>query len=372
MSDINIGIIGVGRQGSSYVKLFENNMINNATLVAICDIDVNQLNKMCNLGKSNFRCYQNYQEMLNEEDLDGVIVVTPHYSHPEICAEVLKKNLFVLSDKPMGVRMSDIINAFSGVNIEKLQMMFNQRMVPDYKYINELIKNKTLGEIKNFIWEITDWYRPQAYFDLPGWHSTWKGEGGGLMINQCVHNIDLINWFFGLPEKISAKLDFGRYHKTNVDDSAIIILEYAGFTGILVSSTGELPGTNRLEVSLDGGKIVREVNGKIKIFKNSVFESEHSKNCKMNEKNGKFSRPACDVTEEDFKVIGHGHKETIQNFVEYILGKSKPMTNFFDGEKCSEVINAIYLSQWKNEPVKLPFNADEYDEYLNQFIESEV
>lgn len=371
MKKAKIALIGVGRQGKNYIKLFLDGEIENAMLISVCDIDPEKL-RLFKLKYPNISTYESYEDMMNKEDLDGVIVVTPHYSHPKICAVALKHNLYVLSDKPIGVRMSDVEKELFPLNKDKFQMMFNQRMIPEYNFIKEVLNTEKIGKLKNYIWEITDWYRPQAYYELEGWHSTWYGEGGGLIINQCVHNIDMINWLFGKPEKVDSKLYCGKYHKTQVDDSAIVFFEHInGVNGILISSTGELPGTNRLELSFDGGKLVRESNGKITIYQNDMLETEHSKICKMNPNNGKFFRPKFKKKTYNFEIIGHGHKQLLQNFVNFTNNIQLPVTNFEDGKNCLEVINAIYLSTWLHDEVIVPTNYTQYDKMLNKQIKNE-
>ena len=371
MKSINIGIIGAGRQGTNYIRMFMNNQISGAILTSVCDINDDRINTIKS-EYSQLHFYKDYNEMITKEPLDGVIVVTPHKSHPTIASDVLKKGLYVLSDKPMGVSLNKALEAFKNTDTSKLQMMFNQRTIPEYQFLCELTHCNKLGRIKSYIWEITDWYRPQAYYDLPDWHSTWYGEGGGLIINQCVHNIDLLCWLFGKPEKIHSQLYYGRYHNTLVDDAATVsFIHENGIIGILSASTGELPGTNRLEISFDKGKIVREGNGKIEIFENEISESEHSKLCKMNPKNGKFTRPKYTIETKEFEIIGHGHVQMIQNFIDNINGLTPPLADYYDGLTCLKTINSIYLSAWKNGEVSLLESSDEYDELLKTKIEDE-
>lgn len=371
MNSVNIGIIGAGRQGTNYIRMFMSNQIQEAHLIAVCDINSNRIDAIkTEYPQLNF--YKDFKDMLSKEPLNGVIIVTPHITHPDIAAYALNEGLYVLSDKPMGVSIKKAIKAFENTDTTKFQMMFNQRTIPEYKFLYEIAHNDYLGKIKAYTWEITDWYRPQAYYDLPDWHSTWYGEGGGLIINQCVHNLDLLCWLFGTPEKVRAELFYGRYHQTLVDDAAIVTFSHENnVIGLLSASTGELPGTNRLEISFDKGKVIREKNGTIEIYENEICETVHSKTCKMNQQNGKFARPKVIKKTRSFDIIGHGHVQMIQNFICNIKGTQRPLTSFIDGKDCLQTINSIYLSSWMNKEVNLKESLDEYDKLLKIKIKEE-
>ena len=358
---IRIGVIGVGRQGSKYASYLSNNKIKGACLSAVCDVDKSRFSIVKSIPEC--KCFTNYKELLSSRIVDAVIIDTPHYLHPVIALEAVRLGIHVLSDKPLGVDALTVkkIEPYLSTKEVTFGVLFNQRMLPVYQRLKEVISLSELGTIKRCIWEITDWYRPQKYYDIGGWRSSWKGEGGGVLINQCVHNIDTLCYLFGVPEKVSAHIDYGAFHKTEIDDSVIANLFYReGFTCTLISSTGETPGTNRFELSGTKGKLVFDEFDKLKYYRNTIPEDVFSLTASSPRYELKFGKPDVVYQEEIMKPNTNQHCDCIQNFVDSIISGQQPSATFDDGLNCVEVINAIYYSDWTNSCVEFPVNSTDF------------
>ncbi|MBQ4131766.1 MAG: Gfo/Idh/MocA family oxidoreductase, partial [Clostridia bacterium] len=260
MNELKVGIIGIGNMGSTHAKSIYEGNINRLKLVAVCDIDQNKLK----LAKEQFPSvltYEDFNELLNSKEVDAVIIATPHFLHTEIAIKAFEAGLHVLTEKPAGVRASDVLkmNVAAEKSNKVFGIMWNQRTNPLFQKAKELVENGTLGTMKRLVWIITNWYRTQNYYDSASWRATWSGEGGGVLLNQAPHNLDLWQWIFGMPDAIYATCDVGKWHNIEVEDDATIIGYYKnGATATFITSTGEYPGTNRLEISGSKGKMVLE------------------------------------------------------------------------------------------------------------------
>src|SRR3954462_747483 len=264
MNQVRFGIIGVGSMGSIHIGHFPH--IPNAQLTAICDVDPKRLEAA--KAKTDAKQFSKAQDLLDSGLVDAVLIATPHYDHPPIAVAAFERGIHVLSEKPVAVTVGaarELNDAYAKyANKLKFGVMFQQRTRPVYKKLRDLVTSGELGEISRITWIVTDWFRSWTYYASGGWRATWAGEGGGVLINQCPHNLDLIQWLTGLfPSRVTAVGFVGKTHPIEVEDEISAILEYPnGAVGHFVTTTGEAPGTNRLEVCGDRGKIVAE-NGKL-------------------------------------------------------------------------------------------------------------
>ena len=364
MKEVRFGIVGMGNQGSHYARLLTEGKIDNARLTCMCDNNPAKLEN----AKNNFasaQCFADYIEMLESKGCDAVLVETPHYQHPEIVIECLKRGLHVICDKPAGVYTKQVreMNEYAKKSNAKFAMMFNQRTNCLYRKMREMIANGEIGEFQRMTWIITDWYRTQAYYDAGSWRATWAGEGGGVLINQCPHQIDLVQWIIGkMPKKVHGFCHYGKWHDIEVEDDVTAYFEYEnGATGMFITTTGEAPGTNRFEVSGSKGKLVCEGNELI-WYKN---ERDSIEVAKTSDKG--FDTPKCEriVVETDGK--NPQHAGIINNFVASILGTEQMFVQGVEGINGVELMNAIELSGWNGgSEVVLPVNEDEYLEQLNK------
>lgn len=364
MRKIKFGIVGMGNQGSHYANLLKDGKIENGVLACICDNNPVKLEN----AKNKFTeivYFSDYKEMLDSGECEAVLVETPHYQHPEIVMECLKRGLHVICDKPAGVYTKQVreMNEFSAKTGAKFAMMFNQRTNCVYRKMKEIIENGELGQLQRMTWIITDWYRTQAYYDGGSWRATWAGEGGGVLINQCPHQIDLVQWVLGqMPKKVHGFCHYGKWHDIEVEDDVTAYFEYEnGATGVFITTTGEAPGTNRFEVSGSKGKLICERDELI-WYKN---ERDNIEVCKTSDKG--FDTPKCEriVVETDGK--NPQHAGIINNFANALLGLEEMFVQGVEGINGVELMNAIELSGWKNgAQITLPVNEEEYLAELNK------
>lgn len=362
MDKIRIGIIGVGVIGNTHASYLAPGEVEGAELTAVCDIEESQLQKFKEKYGDKIKQYKNHEDMIASGEVDAVIISTPHYDHPPIAIDAFRAGLHVLCEKPAGVHSKAVLqmNEAAKNSGKVFSVMYCLRTNPCFIKIKELIENGELGNIKRINWIATDWYRPQGYHDSSSWRSSWKGEGGGVIINQCPHNLDLWQWMFGMPNEITAFADFGKYYNIEVEDDVTVYMRYSsGVTGVFVASTGEAPGSNRLEVAGTRGQLILE-NGVLTFKRNRVDEREF---------NESFKGPGMATPEFWECKIPCGelvtpHKNITQNFVNAILKDEPLIVEGADGINEMNISNAIHMSAWKHETVKLPVDPDEFYELL--------
>ena len=368
MDKVRVGIVGIGNIGSAHAKKIYNSSVSTLSLKAICDINLDRLD----WAKENFTdvdIYDDYSDMLENADIDAVIVSTPHYLHPQMAIDAFKSNYNVLSEKPAGVCAEDIQQIEDvAKSVGKLYaIMFNQRTDPLFIKTKEIIESGRLGNVQKFMWNITNWYRTQAYYNSSDWRATWAGEGGGVLMNQAPHNLDIWQWLIGVPDRLRAFLYYGKYHNIEVEDDATLYGEYDnGATALFVTSTGEYPGTNRLEISGDRGKIVLE-NGNLKFFESSVSQKEQ---CYIEE----TFFPNWEIAVEEYNLDdlmkGNywdvGHLAVLENFGDAILNGKELVARGIEGLNSLSIANASYISDWNNNQwVKLPLDT-KFSELLEE------
>ena len=364
MNKIRYGIIGVGNQGSYYARLFKENKVTNGVLVAVCDINESKLDNLKLLFNDEVKYFNNHNSLLDSNLCDAVIIVTPHYFHPSIAIDFLKKDVSVILDKPAGVYTKQVkeMNEVSKNSKAKFTMMFNQRTNSVYRKMKEMIDNKEIGELQRVAWIITDWFRTESYYRNGSWRATWKGEGGGVLINQCPHQLDLLQWIVGLPKKVNAFCHYGKWHDIEVEDDVTAYLEFSnGATGVFVTTTGEAPGSNRFEVSGSKGKLICE-NDTLLFYKN---ELDNIKVCKESSKG--FDTPKVEIIKVETDNKNEQHLGIINNFTNSLLGLEEQFVDGKEGINNVELMNAIELSGFRNgESVSLPVNEEEYLLELNK------
>ncbi|MBQ6264466.1 MAG: Gfo/Idh/MocA family oxidoreductase [Clostridia bacterium] len=364
MNTVRFGIVGIGKQGTLYTKFFTKAgfILKGAKLTAVCDIDEKR-REYAQKNLPGVKVFENYKEMFASGLIDAVMVETPHYFHPQIASDALDAGLNVLCDKPAGVYTKQVreLNEKAKQHPDLLfGMMFNQRTNPLYIKAKQIIDSGELGEMKRIVWIITDWYRPKAYYDQGGWRGTWNGEGGGVLLNQCPHQLDLFTWLAGMPETVTAQLATrGRDISVENDVTAMCTFKN-GASGVFITSTHDAPGTNRLEITGDCGKIVIE-KGKLVFTKNAVPEPEFSKTNTvfMGRPKTKKITYGGKIYYLHFKKHPPQHLGIIKNYTDYLLGRTNefiaPGEQGLNGLTFS---NAIHLSGWLGKTVTLPFDED--------------
>ena len=366
MSLVKIGVIGIGNMGSSHVQMLTKGQIKGAVLTAVCSSNENRIEWVRSHTKGDVKIFKDEDSFFNESEIDAVLIATPHYSHPDLAIKAFAKGKHVLIEKPAGVYSKNVLemNAAAKASGKIFGIMYNQRANPLYKEIREHVLSGHLGNLKRMNWIMTDSYRPQSYYDSSKWRATWKGEGGGVLLNQALHQLDLGQWMTGyMPKAIRAVCSIGKYHDIEVEDEVTAFMEYEnGATGVFIASTGEAPGTNRFEIIGDCGKIVVENE---KIILHQLTQSEREFNATYT---GGFGEPECKTMEIPIKSENANHDIIVQNWVDAISNGTPQISPGEDGVKALEISNAIYLSSWLNETVELPVDAELYHAKLQEKI----
>jgi predicted dehydrogenase len=364
---MNIAIIGLGNMGSMHVK--DVMSLNNATLYAVCDIDKTRADSFA--AQTQAKVYYSHHDLLQDPDINAVIVATPHYDHTPIAIAALKRGIHVLVEKPIAVHANDaqkMIDAYESAKKEfpnlVFSAMFQQRTMAYCQKIKDLIDSQELGKLVRATWIITDWFRTQTYYDTGGWRATWRGEGGGVLLNQCPHNLDLFQWFVGLPKTVHGFVNIGKYHHIEVEDEVTAFFEYDnGMVGHFVTTTAESPGTNRLEIAGEHGKLVLE-NDELTFYRNrhSMLETiETSPHSFTKVENWKIDVPYDHNNEAP-------HKKIIMNFLNAIENGVPLIAPAPEGMRSVSLGNAILLSGLLKKPVTLPLDGDLFEKELNKLI----
>ena len=343
--------------GGYHARMVLSGAVPGCVLAAVCDTDEGKL-----LPYTDADWFTDSRDIIRSGKIDALLIATPHYSHTPIGIDALRAGLHVLVEKPISVHKADAEKLVAAHRSKKqvFAAMFNQRTDPVFQKIRSLVKGGELGEIRRVQWTITDWFRSQAYYDSGGWRATWAGEGGGVLINQCVHNIDLFQWIFGMPEKVRALCCFGRHHDIEVEDDVSAIFEFSsGAVGVLVTSTGEAPGVNRLEVSGDLGRLTCEQR-KLTFIRNEVGTAEYSRSTREGYLPPATWQAEIPVTGD----AGNQHLKVLVNFIRAILHGEALIAPAEEGVKSLEIINAIQLSSFKDRTMTLPVSSAQYAAFL--------
>lgn len=355
MSKIKLGIIGVGNMGTGHIGNIMAGKCPEIELSAVCDIDENKKDWI-DKNAPGTPFFDEAEKMMDSGLIDSVLVAVPHYDHPKYAMMAMKKGLHVMVEKPAGVYTNQVVemNECAKQCDVVFGMMFNQRTNSCYKKMRELVKSGKYGQIRRTSWIITNWFRTQSYYDSGAWRATWSGEGGGVLLNQCPHNLDLWQWICGMPVKIDAKLSYGKWHDIEVEDDVTAYAEYEnGATGTFITTTGDAPGTNRFEITMDGAKIVCE-NNKLMVWELETSVPDQIKNCK----NG-FELPKCSYFEPEFDQNDNPqHVGVLNAFAAAILRGEPLVADGSEGINGLMISNAMHLSSWLGRPVELPLDGD--------------
>lgn len=355
MDKVRLAIIGFGNMGTAHCANLMKGKVGGCELSAICDNNPTKLKIAQEKYGDKVQYFADTESLFKSEKIDAVFIVTPHYDHPILAMEAFKYGLHVMIEKPAGVYTKTVrqANEVAQKTDRVFGIMYNQRTNPVYQKVRELVQNGELGEIKRVVWIITSWYRSQSYYNSGGWRATWEGEGGGVLLNQCPHNLDLWQWMCGMPSKVYAKMSFGKCHDIEVEDDVTAYVEYPnGATGLFVTSTHETPGTNRLEISCDRGKLVVE-NNKIIFYRTTIGEREFNSTYTKG-----FGEPECWTCEIPTKGEYPEHVGILQNFTDAILKGTPLLAPGIEGIKGLSISNAMHLSAWTNSDID-PQNIDE-------------
>lgn len=365
MDKVRIGIFGHGGMGSHHARYLTNGEIPNAELVALCDVDPERLKGVEARYGTKLACFEKADDLFAAKCCDAVIIATPHYFHPPLAIQAFENGVHAMSEKPAGVYTRQVrqMNEAAQKSGLVFGVMFNQRARSDHQKLRELVQSGEVGALKRTIYIINSWFRAQSYYDSGGWRATWAGEGGGVLANQCPHNLDLWQWICGMPKRVRAFCHFGKYHDIEVEDDVTAYVEYEnGATGVFITSTGEAPGTNRLEISGDNGKVVME-GGRIDFWRTRVPASQFLKEWK-----GGFGSPEVWRCEIPTRGGSEEHKGITRNWINAIVDGAPLLADGKEGINGVELSNAMMLSTWLDAWVDIPVDEDLFYEELQKRV----
>ncbi len=364
MKHVRLGIVGLGNIGKFHTGYLLDKKIARCELTAVSDAFAPGLEPF--KGRPNLKTFATVEEMMDSGAIDAIVIATPHFLHTTIGIEALKKGLHVMVEKPVSAHKADAERLFAVAAQHPKQVfagMFQMRVEPRYLKIRKAIQSGELGDLVRINWIITDWFRTEAYYASGGWRATWKGEGGGVLLNQCLHQLDMLQWLCGMPARVRGFCQLGRYHNIEVEDNITTYLEWKnGATGVFISSTGEAPGTNRLELCGTRGKIAVE-NDKITFTKNDAEMIEFSRTSKSG-----FAKPEVWNIDIPFTPSPNPHAVLMQNFVDAILDGTPLIAPGTDGMGSVELANVLLYSSLINQTVELPMDSAAWEKKLTQLI----
>jgi predicted dehydrogenase len=364
---VRIGIVGIGNMGRAHVQsCLESDAVD---LVAVCDLIPERVSAATE-GRDGISGFTESAALIEDGGAEAVLIATPHYAHVPIAIDSFAHGLHVLCEKPIGVHVADvqmILDAYALAREENPDLlfgaMFQQRTLSHWQKIHDLITEGSLGRLIRATWIITSWFRTQAYYDSSAWRATWKGEGGGVLLNQCPHNLDLYQWLVGMPDRVHGVVSLGQHHRIEVEDEASAIFSHPdGMTGHFITSTAESPGTNRLEIVGENGRLVYEDNT-LHLDRNEDSMLERIRTSRE-------SFDSIPVSREDLTPPQSGgeHREVIERFAGAVRGESALVAKGEEGLHSVMLANAILLSHYKKRPVDLPLNPEEFSTLLENLV----
>ena len=379
MKKVRLGVLGVGNMGTGHIDNILTGKVPEMEVTAVADYNPARLEWAKNqlarrrvdypdVGQPDIACFASAEEMFASGLIDAVEIAVPHYDHPKYAIKAMQAGIHVMCEKPAGVYTLQVREMMAEADKHpelKFGMMFNQRTNHVYRKMKEIIESGELGAIKRTSWIITNWYRPQAYYDSGAWRATWSGEGGGVLLNQCPHNLDLWQWICGMPKKIDVKMHFGKWHDIEVEDDVTAYVEYAnGATGTFITTTGDAPGTNRFEVVCDGGTLISD-GGSLQMIKLDTPESVFTK-----ENKSAFAAPRGQRIKVETDGKNEQHVGVMKAFAAAILRDEPLVADGREGINGLTISNAMHLSAWTGKEVELPFDEQLYKNLLMDHVKT--
>jgi len=341
-------------------------------VVGVCDVDRAKADQAA--ADTGSTAYYDYRELFERSGLEAVIIAVPHYDHTPISEAAFRQGLHVMTEKPLAVHINDAQRTIDAYEEAKRRnpalvfgIMFQERTLPFYARIKQIVSSGELGRLTRTTWIHTKWFRSQAYYDGGGWRATWAGEGGGILTNQCPHTLDMYQWLVGVPSVISGHAHIGKYRHIEVEDEVTAYFEHDnGMIGHLIVTTAESPGTNRLEIIGELGKLVYE-NEKLMLYRNRKSMLEYGLETKE-----RFG--GVEYTEEEIQVntdVPSGHHVVTGLFVKAVQnGGGELIAHGTEGIKGLTIANGIMLSSFTKQTINVPFSGDEFEAKLRELIAS--
>ncbi len=380
--DIRTVVIGFGGMGSKYVEILAKGQIQGMSLQGVCCRNAAGQQKL----KEQYPqavIYQNVEDTFaHAEDFDAVVIVTPHDTHVEIGTKAFAHGKHVICDKPAGVSTREVREFLAAKRKDTaFAMMFNTRTTPAFQKAKEILDQGGLGKVTRAIWTCNTWFRSSCYHQSAPWRSSWSGERGGLLINQCQHFLDIWQWLLGMPDAVDASIDFGKYNNFAVDDSVDLRFFYnnengengmgqtrrfPGLRGSFLSASGEHPGVNRLEIWGTGGRLTVEGGKTLTLDRNDVDIRDF---CRDNEEI--YAVPPHHLEQIEVGTEEQPYVVMFQNFSDHIHKGTPLLAPGEEGLNSMMLANASYLSAWQHRLLELPIDDGLYEVMLEQRISGE-
>ena len=365
MDKVRIGIIGLGNIGQIHVSNLLESKVPRGILTAVGDVFPDKLPEYEAKGLKTF---DSGEALIASGEIDALMVATPHFQHTALGIAALEAGLHVMVEKPISAHKADAERLIAAANARPeltFSGMFQMRVEPRYQKLRELVQDGELGELIRVIWIMTDWFRAEAYYQSSDWRATWKCEGGGVLLNQCLHQLAALQWIVGMPSKVQSHVGIGRHHDIEVEDDVTCYMEYAnGATGAFITSTGETPGSNRFEIAGTEGRALLE-NDRLIVTRNEVASDEWSRTSKIG-----FKQPETTVEEIPIPGADNAHAQLIANFVNAILDGEELIAPGASGIGSVELANVMVYSGILGQAVDLPMDSAAWESKLNELIAS--
>ena len=363
MDKVRIGIIGMGNMGRFHANDLLDGKVPRGELAAVGSTSPHKLEEYKEKG---VQIFGSGEEMIASRAIDALLIATPHYQHTSLGVAALEAGLHIMVEKPISAHKADAERLIAAAAVRPDQVfgaMFQLRVEPRYQKIRELVQGGELGDLVRVLWIMTDWFRSEAYFQSGGWRATWKGEGGGVLLNQCLHQLDAMQWITGMPSKVRSHVGIGRWHDIEVEDDVTCYMEFAnGASGAFITSSGETPGSNRFEIAGTKGRLILE-NDTLTLTRNEVPSDEWCKTSKIG-----FQKPETTVEEIPIPGADAAHATLMTNFVNAILDGEALIAPGVEGLGSVELANVMVYSGLLNESVDLPMDGAAWEAKLNELI----
>ena len=363
MDKVRIGIIGMGNMGRFHANDLLEGKVPRGELAAVGSTSPHKLEEYKDKG---VQIYGSGEELIGSGAIDALLIATPHYQHTSLGIAALEAGLHIMVEKPISAHKADAERLIAAAEARPEQVfgaMFQLRVEPRYQKIRELVQGGELGDLVRVLWVMTDWFRSEAYFQSGGWRATWKGEGGGVLLNQCLHQLDAMQWITGMPSKVRSHVGIGRWHDIEVEDDVTCYMEFAnGASGAFITSSGETPGSNRFEIAGTKGRLILE-NDTLTLTRNAVPSDEWCKTSKIG-----FQKPETTVEEIPIPGAEAPHATLMTNFVNAILDGEALIAPGAEGLGSVELANVMVYSGLQDKPVKLPMDGAAWEAQLNDLI----
>ena len=363
MDNVRIGIIGMGNMGQFHAKDIIEGKVARGKLAAVGSTSPS---KLAEFEKKGIKVYGSGEEMSTSGNIAALLIATPHYQHTSLGIAALEAGLHIMVEKPISAHKADAEKLIAKAKAHPDQVfagMFQLRVEPRYQKIREIVQNGQLGDLMRVLWIMTDWFRSEIYFQSGGWRATWKGEGGGVLLNQCLHQLDAMQWITGMPNRVSSHVGIGKWHDIEVEDDVTCYMDFPnGATGAFITSSGETPGSNRLEIAGTKGRLILE-NDKLLLTRNAVPSDEWCKTSKIG-----FQQP--ETTEEEIPIPGSEspHAKLMTNFVNAIIDGEALIAPGSEGIGSVELANVMVYSGLIEKAIDLPLDGAAWEAKLNDLI----